>query len=371
MDFVVQWIDFREETIAIDVDRSTADVPGTQRLVDFLAYCGDMGLSKVVIHHPADADPSAFARLGGLRKGHGAPLVSVEPCAPGGETRPAGSCGFVRTGRHRGPGESVEYEFVCGDMSRVLDDLAAAVLLAGHAAPLDEDSLSRLRLCLYELGANTVEHGNFDGATPEIRVSIVMGEDCIIAKFSDNAAGFSTLRRHNIDVAEKISRRSKRGLGLFLLNQMTDGLSYERDSSWNRTRLIIRRDKEAKCQWNRRTDMTELKITVTPTDCRETVVVRPAGSINSTTVPQLDACINRLIQSGQTTIVVDLSETEFISSSGVGLLLGTVSGLRDRGGDMLLMKLPRLVSDIFDVLNIKMHFRILSDLSELEAEAKP
>jgi len=31
------------------------------------------------------------------------------------------------------------------------------------------------------------------------------------------------------------------------------------------------------------------------------------------------------------------------------------------------MNLPKLVNDIFDVLNIKMHFRIIKDLSELKA----
>ena len=117
--------------------------------------------------------------------------------------------------------------------------------------------------------------------------------------------------------------------------------------------------------------MNEIKITVSPTDCREIVVVKPAGSINSSTVPQLDASLTRLIQNGQTTIIVDLSETEFISSSGVGLLLGTVSALRDKGGDMLLMKLPKLVNDIFEVLNIKMHFRILENLDELKVTARP
>jgi anti-sigma B factor antagonist len=370
MDFIVQWIDFREKTIALEMGRSTA-ASRTQRLYDIVGYCGYMGLSKVVLRHPPDMAPSTRVLLEGLDGCPGAPALVLEPLTEGGERRPDGPCSLVYAGRHDEPGASVEYEFFCADMAAALENLTVAVLLAGYSIPLDENSLSRLRLCLYELGANTVEHGVFYGAGPEIRVSLVIGEDCIVAKFCDNAACFSTLRGKRVDVAEKISHRSKRGLGLFLLNRMTDGLSYERDASWNRTMLIIHRDKDASCHLNRRTDMNELKITVTPTDCRDTVVVKPAGSINSTTVPQMDACISQLIQSGQTTIVIDLSETEFISSSGVGLLLGTVSALRDKGGDMLLMRLPKLVNDIFDVLNIKMHFRILGDLRELGAEVRP
>ena len=116
--------------------------------------------------------------------------------------------------------------------------------------------------------------------------------------------------------------------------------------------------------------MNELTVTVTPTDARDTVVVTPAGSINSSTVPQLDAELNRLMQAGKSLIVIDFSQTEFISSSGVGLLIGTVSLLRDKGGDMVLMKLPKLVNDIFEVLNIKMHFRVIRNLSELQAGAR-
>ena len=370
MEFVVQSIDFREKKIALQLDRSIT-LATTERLRDLLCYFGYLGYSKVVVRHPRDMEQSSMAALAGLCEAADAPALSIETATEGSEPRTSTSCGFAFAGRHEDSGTTVEFEFVCADMMTVLDNLTAAVLIVGYSMGLDENSLSRLRLCLYELGANTVEHGIFDGVRPEVRVSLVVGEDCIVTKYSDNAEIFSTLKGKRIDVAEKIIRRSKRGLGLFLLNNMTEGLSYERDSSWNRTNLIIHRNKDASCKLNRRTGMNELAITVTPTDCRDTVVIKPAGSINSSTVPQLDASISRLIQNGQTTIVVDLSETEFISSSGVGLLLGTVSSLRDKGGDMLLMRLPKLVNDIFEVLNIKMHFRILEDLSELKAGARP
>lgn len=367
---VVQSIDFTGKTISLEVDRAITRAH-TEHLNDFLGYCRYLGFSKVVIRHPSDMDPSSLEMFREFENAAEVPNLSIEPLAGHVGFRKPGSCGFECVGRYHDSGNSLEYEFVCGNMATVLEDLTTTVLVVGYSVPLDEESLSRLRLCLYELGANTVEHGRFDHMRPQVRVSLVVGEDCIVARYSDNASAFSTLKGKSLDIAEKISRRARRGLGLCLLHNMTDGLSYERDSSWNRTRFIIHRKKDASCHLNRRTDMNEIKITVSPTDCRETVVVKPAGSINSSTVPQLDASLTRLIQNGQTTIIVDLSETEFISSSGVGLLLGTVSALRDKGGDMLLMKLPKLVNDIFEVLNIKMHFRILENLDELKVTAKP
>jgi anti-sigma B factor antagonist len=370
MYLVVRSIDFVGKTISLEVDRSITRAQFAH-LNDFVGYCRYLSFSKIVIRHPADLEPSSLAMLRGLEEVSDVSILAFDPGADGGRSEPNRSCGIACMGRYHDSGSSVEYEFACGDMATALDNLTTAVLVIGYSIPLDEDSLSRLRLCLYELGANTVEHGGFDHIRPEIRASLVIGGDCIVAKYSDNAAEFSTLKDKSRNIAEKISHRARRGLGLFLLNSITDGLSYERDPSWNRTRFIIHRNKDASCHTNRRTDMNEITITVTPTDSHDTVVVTPAGSINSSTVPQLDACLNRLIQSGKTTIIVDLSETEFISSSGVGLLLGTVSALRDDGGDMLLMKLPKLVNDIFEVLNIKMHFRILEDLDELKVSAKP
>jgi anti-sigma B factor antagonist len=116
--------------------------------------------------------------------------------------------------------------------------------------------------------------------------------------------------------------------------------------------------------------MNDLSITVGRTGSPDVVVLKLSGSINSQTVPQLDATFGEHTSAGRYTIVLDLSGTDFISSSGVGLLIGTASVLRDKNGDLVLMNLPKLVNDIFDVLNIKMHFRIIKDLSELKVGAK-
>ena len=117
--------------------------------------------------------------------------------------------------------------------------------------------------------------------------------------------------------------------------------------------------------------MNELAITVERAESRDAAVLRPAGSINSSTVAKLDASINDLVHEGRSTIVLDLSATDFISSSGVGLLVGTVQTLREKNGDLVLMNLTKLVNDIFDVLNIKAHFRIIQDVKEIRTGVRP
>jgi anti-sigma B factor antagonist len=215
-----------------------------------------------------------------------------------------------------------------------------------------------------------VEHGEFHHGDPEARLNVVVAEKHIEITYRDNSDEFCTITQEYIDIEDNIQKGRKRGLGLYLLKKITGDIHYQREGTWNRTTFRIERNTNLNQELNRRTRMNHLTITTTPTGKKDTVVVTPAGSINSSTVPHLDSSFGELVGMGANTIVVDLSDTEFISSSGVGLLLGSVSSLREKGGDLVLMNIPSLINDIFDILNIKMHFRIIESLDELKTAIK-
>jgi len=117
--------------------------------------------------------------------------------------------------------------------------------------------------------------------------------------------------------------------------------------------------------------MKGLSIVVARTVSPEIVVLQLSGSINSSTVAQLDSSFNALLRSGRRTIVLDLSGTEFISNSGVTMLLGTVSSLREIDGDLVLMNPSKLVNDILEVLELKTQIRIIKDINELKVGVTP
>jgi anti-sigma B factor antagonist len=99
----------------------------------------------------------------------------------------------------------------------------------------------------------------------------------------------------------------------------------------------------------------------------DAIVVKVHGSINSTTTPELDAKLEELIAKKHDRIVIDLSDTDFISSSGIGVLLSTVTVLRDKKGDLILMNPPRLIDDILEIMNIRNYFRSINSLDELNS----
>ncbi|MEJ2721683.1 MAG: hypothetical protein P8181_11190 [bacterium] len=118
-------------------------------------------------------------------------------------------------------GHEVVYEFRSRSLLTMLDDLTIAVMLIGNSIPLDEESLLHMRLSLYELGANSVEHGRFDHGSPETKMRIAIAADHLEITYLDNADEFCTVTPCRVDIGRNIDEGRKRGLGLFVLQSIT------------------------------------------------------------------------------------------------------------------------------------------------------
>jgi anti-sigma B factor antagonist len=63
-------------------------------------------------------------------------------------------------------------------------------------------------------------------------------------------------------------------------------------------------------------------------------VIRCEGRLNMVAVPRLRAAIESAVEQGQPRLVVDLSATTFIDSSGLGALVAGLKRARQAGGDL-------------------------------------
>lgn len=63
-------------------------------------------------------------------------------------------------------------------------------------------------------------------------------------------------------------------------------------------------------------------------------VISPRGRLNMTTAIDLRDAVNTLIAAGELFVVVDLSEVDFIDSSGLGGLVSGLKRAREAGGDL-------------------------------------
>lgn len=66
-------------------------------------------------------------------------------------------------------------------------------------------------------------------------------------------------------------------------------------------------------------------------------------------------------------IIIDMATMEFISSAGVGSILGTVESSRDIGGDIILCNLQANVLHVLQVLDLTEFLTIKSDYKEAES----
>lgn len=89
-----------------------------------------------------------------------------------------------------------------------------------------------------------------------------------------------------------------------------------------------------------------------------THVVAPRGEIDVMTAPQLGRRLLCLADEGKTRLVVDLSNVTFMDSTGIGVLLNALRGLRQRKGGLVLVCPTERVLRPFQVTGLVGHLSI-------------
>jgi anti-anti-sigma factor len=92
----------------------------------------------------------------------------------------------------------------------------------------------------------------------------------------------------------------------------------------------------------------------------DTVVIAPAGRIDSTTSDRLDAHLTPLSSSGTPAIVVDFAGVEYISSAGLRVMLTLAKRIRERRGRLALCALNDGVRQVFELAGFLSLFTVAS-----------
>src|SRR4051794_18559612 len=89
---------------------------------------------------------------------------------------------------------------------------------------------------------------------------------------------------------------------------------------------------------------------------RQVVAVR--GEIDLFTAPELKAALTDAIEDGRTRVVVDLSDTTFLDSTALGVLIGAVKRLRSRDGRMTIVNVDPNIAKTFEITGLDQIFTI-------------
>jgi anti-anti-sigma factor len=66
-------------------------------------------------------------------------------------------------------------------------------------------------------------------------------------------------------------------------------------------------------------------------------VITVKGELDANTAGDFDALVTKLLGEGTSKLLVDIDGVTYIASAGVGVFVGNVQALRDRGGDLAIV----------------------------------
>ena len=105
-----------------------------------------------------------------------------------------------------------------------------------------------------------------------------------------------------------------------------------------------------------------MEITTTP--LKHCVLVKIAGRVDSSTAPKLSEAINQIQHNGQYRIVLDMDQVEFISSSGLWVLVNSQkSSKRYNRGEVVLACVPEKILASLDLAGFVPFFKMYEDVT--------
>lgn len=93
-------------------------------------------------------------------------------------------------------------------------------------------------------------------------------------------------------------------------------------------------------------------------------VVAVAGEVDIFTAPELKRAIAAAIDGGARAVVVDLTETRFLDSTALGVLIGAVKRLRPLDGRLLIVNTEPSTAKTFEITGLDQIFTIVGTRDE-------
>jgi anti-sigma B factor antagonist len=93
-------------------------------------------------------------------------------------------------------------------------------------------------------------------------------------------------------------------------------------------------------------------------------VLSLTGSLDTNTSKEAEDQINKLLDEGTTKLLIDLTELDYISSSGLRILLSTSKKLKSSGREMRICGLNEIVNEVFEISGFTMIFKIFKTEEE-------
>ena len=226
-----------------------------------------------------------------------------------------------------------------------LRNLSQMVEAFGATNGLPEAKIYMLNLVLDELVANSVNYGLDRVAEPRIEITLWVSGTLLVMTIRDNGHRFDPTESARPDLSSPLAERAVGGLGLHLVKRFADRVTYQFTEGRNQLTL------EHNYTPARRAERRDLPMDIEVEEERNdgVLVLLPVGRLDSGNVNSFESSVMQRIGGGERRLIVDFSRLEFISSSGLRVLLLAAKALKAGAGTIVLCCMKPHVEDVFRI----------------------
>ena len=96
------------------------------------------------------------------------------------------------------------------------------------------------------------------------------------------------------------------------------------------------------------------------------IIVSPIGSIDANSYNVLDEKMDEILKQSPDVIIFDMEFADYISSTGIRVLLKTKKALKETAGRMVFMNLQPQIQKVFDILKAIPTLKVFTSIEELD-----
>ncbi len=96
----------------------------------------------------------------------------------------------------------------------------------------------------------------------------------------------------------------------------------------------------------------------------DATVVHAVGELDLHTAPMLQAELEQAIAAGANLLVADLSQVDFMDSTGLSVIVATVAALRELQGELRVVSATDRISKVFTLTGVDQQVGMFSSVAE-------
>lgn len=97
---------------------------------------------------------------------------------------------------------------------------------------------------------------------------------------------------------------------------------------------------------------------ITTRDYKRSNIIRIAGRVDASNYTELENTLKNYIENGQLNLVLEMDETDFISSAGVRVLISAQKAIKPRGGILAIAQPSTRVKEVLELAGLEPIFPV-------------